>query len=240
MNEPLALLSLLRHMVRFLGLHHRWNAQVGYSHLFRLSHLFIPRVWIDCHRRYYHNYIVHKGDSFRTYYPGQTLPLIQINEHVYIERIVCESFATMMSTAWYVFSVRSHLTKAHLLTRVSATNCARNYTLSAKRVPNLPVDWVHLELDVDDVWNAFFLHILLNKHEERSQTLVLPHKGYTQRNRLLVAIRDENTRMTGTGQEHWNHICDKCCWVYEKDGVQRESSLCLSYGYMSHSLHVDF
>jgi len=59
---------------------------------------------VGCHRRYYHNYIVHKGDSFRTYYPGYSLSLIQINEHVYVERAVCESFATMMSTAWYALS----------------------------------------------------------------------------------------------------------------------------------------
>lgn len=30
--------------------------------------------------------------------------------------------------------------------------------------------------------------------------------------------------MAGTGQEHWNHVCDKCCWVYEKEGLQCESS----------------
>ena len=118
----------------------------------------------------------------------------------------------------------SRLTETHLPFRVSATNCARNYTLITKRAPNLPTDWAHLELDVDDVWNAFFLHTLLNQHEEREQTLVLPQRGYTQRERLLFAIRDENARMVGTGQEHWNHVCDKCCWVYEKGGVQREFS----------------
>jgi len=192
---------------------------------------------VDCRRRYYHNYIVHKDDSFRTYYPGYTLSLIQINEHVYIERVVCESFATMMSTAWYVFSVLSYIIETHLLSRVSATNCARNYTLSTKRAPNLPTDWAHLELDVDDVWNAFFLHTLLNQHEEHGKTLVLPHGGYTQRERLLVAIRDENTRMAGTGQEHWNHVCNKCCWVYEKEGVQREPACLLQATPISHPSH---
>jgi len=126
--------------------------------------------------------------------------------------------------------------ETHSPSRVSATNCARNYTLIAKRAPNLPTDWAHLELDVDDVWNAFFLHTLLNQHEEREQTLVLPQRGYTQRERLLFAIRDENARMVGTGQEHWNHVCDKCCWVYEKEGVQREFSylrLCVHVSPMS-------
>ena len=131
----------------------------------------------------------------------------------------------------------SRLVGTYSPSRVSATNCARNYTLSTKRTPNLPIDWVHLELDVDDVWNAFFLHILLDRHEERGQTLVLPHKGYTQRERFLVAIRDENARMVGTGQEHWNHVCNKCCWVYEKGGVQRESSC---YVYTLNPSHVGF
>ena len=53
-----------------------------------------------CKRRYYHNYIVHSGEALRTYYPGSTIQLIQISEHIYMERAVCENFATMMSTAW--------------------------------------------------------------------------------------------------------------------------------------------
>ena len=183
---------------------------------------------------------MHKDDSFRTYYPGYTLSLIQINEHVYIERVVCESFATMMSTAWYLFQVHYNLAETHLSSRVSATNCARNYSLSTKRAPNLPTDWAHLELDVDDVWNAFFLHTLLNKHEERREILVLPNRGHTQRERLLVAIRDENARMVGTGQEHWNHVCDKCCWVYEKEGVQRESSCYLRLCVRALPFRADF
>ena len=25
--------------------------------------------------------------------------------------------------------------------------------------------------------------------------------------------------MVGPGQEHWNHACDMCCWVFEEDGI---------------------
>jgi hypothetical protein len=64
---------------------------------------------IACHKRYYHNYIVHMGESFRTYYPASTIQLIQINEHTYIERAVCENFATMMANAWCVTFDFHHL-----------------------------------------------------------------------------------------------------------------------------------
>jgi hypothetical protein len=64
--------------------------------------------------------------------------------------------------------------------------------------------------------------MLLCRHEEREQTLVLPHDGHTQSERLLVAIRQENQLDLGPGQENWNHVCDKCCWSYERDGVQCE------------------
>ena len=103
-------------------------------------------------------------------------------------------------------------------------------------MPNLPTDWPHLELDVHDTWNAFFLHALLTQHEERCQTLVLPHKGYTQPERLLVAIQVENKQMSGTGQEYWNHVCDKCCWQYKKEGNQCECLFALPldrYTYLS-------
>lgn len=54
------------------------------------------------------------GESFRTYYPGSTVQLIQINEHIYVERAVCETFATMMSNAWCV-STKLHCPKPGLI-----------------------------------------------------------------------------------------------------------------------------
>lgn len=104
--------------------------------------------------------------------------------------------------------------------RTSGTNCASIYNLSSKRLPNIPGDWPHLELDVTDAWNGFTLHTLLTRNEEREQTLVLLHGGHTQAERLLVAMRQENQLDCGPGQENWNHVCDKCCWLYERDGVQ--------------------
>ena len=84
--------------------------------------------------------------------------------------------------------------------------------------PDLPT-WSHLDVDVHDAWNAFILHTLLSYHEERREILVLPHSGHTQEERLIVAMRRENEITAGTGQEHWNHVCDKCCWQYEKNGT---------------------
>ena len=129
-----------------------------------------------------------------------------------------------------------------LSSRASATNCARIYNLSSKRLPSIPGNWPHLELDVADAWNSFILHTLLCRHEERGQILVLPHSGHTQSERLLVVIRQENQLDAGPGQEHWNHVCDKCCWLYEKDGVQCECNWNVdSYAvYSSHNDKMSF
>lgn len=127
-----------------------------------------------------------------------------------------------------------------LSSRASATNCARIYNLSSKRSPNIPSNWPHLELDVADAWNAFILHTLLCRHEERGQTLVIPHGGHSQSDRLLVAIRQENQLDVGPGQEHWNHVCDRCCWLYERDGVQCEYEITLCVVCLSHNNQTSF
>ena len=119
--------------------------------------------------------------------------------------------------------------------RTSATNCARIYNegISACETLNdLPLEQkTRLAIDVDDVWNAFFLHSLLLDFAERCQAdeshvLELPHDAPSQAERLRPALRERNKRMEGPGQEHWNHACDLCCWVFtDSDGSLRESSL---------------
>lgn len=70
-------------------------------------------------------------------------------------------------------------------------------------------------MNVEDVWNAFFLHSLLLDHTEHSNTLELPHDASSQTIRLDEAIQSRNSSISGTGQEHWNHACDLCCWIPE-------------------------
>jgi hypothetical protein len=119
----------------------------------------------------------------------------------------------------YVYSFSS------LSNRTSATNCARIYNLE---LPNnalsdsLPAAWAtRLELDCRDVWNAFFLHNLLNDHAERNAILELPHQSPSQDVRIREALRARNLRMVGPGQEEWNHACDLCCWVEKNsEGIE--------------------
>jgi len=80
----------------------------------------------------------------------------------------------------------------------------------------------NLELDVEDVWNGFFLHSLLLNHLEQSTVLELDHNAPSQSRRLRPALEARNLQMVGPGQEEWNHACDLCCWIYEdENGILR-------------------
>ncbi|KAJ7211529.1 hypothetical protein C8J57DRAFT_1097682, partial [Mycena rebaudengoi] len=159
----------------------------------------------DCHTRYYPNYFVHSNATIRTYYSD--LVFLQTSEHFYIDRELCELFSTMMVTSW-----------------TSATNCARTYNcgLSNKAVaPSLPANWpTTFELDVEDVWNAFYLHNLLLDHATLDTTLELTHNASSQSERLRPSLLRRNIRMAGPGQDAWSHACDLCCWVYEEGGSE--------------------
>ena len=107
--------------------------------------------------------------------------------------------------------------------RTSATNCARIYNtgLSNHRInvaipPAFPT---RLELDTKDIWNGFFLHSLLLDHGEQDTILEVEHDAPSQAERLRPSLQARNLRMVGPGQEHWNHACDMCCWVFEEDGI---------------------
>ena len=60
-----------------------------------------------CHTRYYPNYYVHTNASTRTYYAADTIDLVEVSKHVYMERELCEQTSVMMATAWYVLTVFS-------------------------------------------------------------------------------------------------------------------------------------
>jgi hypothetical protein len=115
----------------------------------------------------------------------------------------------------------------YLPLRTSATNCSRIYNEgfnNSEINPFLPATWFYsLKMRVDDVWNGFFIHCLLLDHEEWNATLQLTHTAQSQSKRLQPALKARNARMRGPGQEHWNHACDLCCWVYtDSDDVKRK------------------
>ncbi|PPQ76766.1 hypothetical protein CVT26_000266 [Gymnopilus dilepis] len=159
-----------------------------------------------CNTRYYHNYYVHKAATTRTYYGGPIPAFIQISQHFFMTAELCDLFATMMFTSW-----------------TSATNCARIYNGGLiNDVPKaaLPADWqTSLVIDLEDVWNGFYLHSLLLHHYEKDTTFILPHQAESQAKRLEGALRERNQLMAGPGQEAWNHACKLCSYVYvDKNG----------------------
>src|SRR6267154_325647 len=85
-------------------------------------------------------------------------------------------------------------------------------------------------MTVDDVWNSFltlFIYSLLLDHSERDSILLLDHKAPSQARRLQPALQARNAQMRGTGQEHWNHACDLCSWVFtDQNGIDRRWSGC--------------
>ena len=90
-------------LVQFLVTPHRDTAAVSpfsscNCHLFTL-------IGLECNTRYYANYYVRKdndtGTYHRTYY-AHVLRFIHTAEHFFMERQLCELFANMMVTSWYV------------------------------------------------------------------------------------------------------------------------------------------
>ncbi|KAJ7429546.1 hypothetical protein B0H11DRAFT_2405433 [Mycena galericulata] len=138
-----------------------------------------PRM-LHCHTRYYPNYYVHDKATTRTYYIQEDIPeFIHSSEHFYTSADLCELFANMMATAW-----------------TSGTNCARIYNASISKdsfQPFMPTNWLSLQMDVDDVYNSFFLYALLLDHHEHQQVFELEHNASSQAERLRPALEARNT-----------------------------------------------
>ena len=105
-----------------------------------------------------------------------------------------------------------------MIKRTSATNCARIYNTSFTNESiqgSVPAVWhVSLEMDVDHVWDGFYIYSLLLDHAERDAVLYLDHNAVSQAKRIRPALQARNRRMRGTGQEEWSHACELCAWAY--------------------------
>ena len=83
----------------------------------------------------------------------------------------------------------------------------------------IPADWqTSVQLDIEDVWNGFFLHALLQEHFEQETILELVHHAPSQTSHLQPALQAQNLCMAGPGQEAWAHACNRCCYIFEKEG----------------------
>jgi len=113
--------------------------------------------------------------------------------------------------------------------RVSGTNCAKIYNLRTASLPiQLPLP-IHFSpkgyrLDVDDVWNAFWMNALLSDKRESGEILQLPHKT-TTKDAVKENLRACTERDSGPYRENWNHACDLCCAITKDE--QGNLSMCL-------------
>jgi hypothetical protein len=86
-----------------------------------------------------------------------------------------------------------------------------------------PPGWeLSFELDARHIWDGLFMYWTLEDCHDRRIPLHLPHEAVSQKERLRPALECRNKAMAGPGQEHWNHACNLCTWVFEDpdDGLK--------------------
>lgn len=134
---------------------------------------------------------------------------------------MCELFAVMMTMSWYV---HVHIDFVRLMVpyRTSATNCARIYNLAMgdyTRERQIATTWNGMQMEMEHVWNSFYLHALIH-HSIRSQTcLTLPNSDIHHSECYAGALEDRNEAYQSAGRPFWNHICDGCTRVVDRGGV---------------------
>src|ERR1700722_17269127 len=222
--------SLHVNLVRFLAIQPRDIAEVSTSVCF-VAHSILILCLSGCHTRYYANYYVQRNKVTQIAnqtYCSHECEFIHTSQHFFMERGLCELFANMMVTSWYVNLVAAVLAQLidRTIKRTFATNCARIYNTSFTNESirgSISTVWhVTLEMDVDHVWDGFYIYLLLLDHAERDAVLYLDHNAASQAKRIRPALQARNCRMRGTGQEEWSHACELCTWAYvDEHGVKR-------------------
>jgi len=81
----------------------------------------------------------------------------------------------------------------------------------------LPTGWSKsFVLTVEDIWNRFYIHCLLQNAERYGYLLEVPHNAPSSFAHINSALHKANILQARHSQPHWNHMCDKCCWI-DKD-----------------------
>lgn len=96
------------------------------------------------------------------------------------------------------------------------TSIANKYNAEFKHAPTSSVLPYSFKLDPEDVWQAFYLHCLVDDCADQGVALFLPNGG-TQAERLKAAIEAANSRVVADGQEYWNHACDHCLRIVDRE-----------------------
>lgn len=163
-----------------------------------------------------------RDDAVREYYPGVP-PVLEIAEHAYLETDLMVLFRAQMAMAQCVNTSLpvSYVTDQHT-TSASADTVARIYNLG------LAADMSSHAITPEHVWNAFYIHALLEDKSRRNLQLQVPH-NCIQSSRFTAALDERNRLMAGVGQPLWAHACDECEHVIVPSPDAEDQSWCASW-----------
>lgn len=188
--------------------------------LFTIDHGPVP-IWAvhftcnACGTIYHHEYCIQQGT--RSYYDD--IPdVLQIGEHYYAERWLIESWRLNMNLAWYVhiltctFGIKTD--NGHIISRVSASNCANIYLVTHCKALDLPLDWIiGAHLSHCHMYDAIILLSLWEDSVEQGVTLSVPHSGHCKEC-FTEPMWAQNHCIKLFGQHELRHRCNKCVWTY--------------------------
>jgi hypothetical protein len=75
-------------------------------------------------------------------------------------------------------------------------------------------------MDVDNVWDGFFLHALVLDSQRTGRLLSLPHAETRHTNRYKDALLERNQRYSSYNRPHWSHTCDDCFKLIQRGNEQ--------------------
>ena len=75
-------------------------------------------------------------------------------------------------------------------------------------------------MEREHVSDAFIIHSLILDRLRQSTPLPLsfPHSATHQIDRFQQALKQRNNNFSGPMRPQWNHICDLCSKIVERDG----------------------
>lgn len=116
---------------------------------------------------------------------------------------------------------------------VSATNCANLYAIAQTRhdLGDSDDHWQFGNaLTTEQVWDSFTLLALLDDHQQRDESLIVPHDG-DQKNRFTGAMYARNARIVLQGQDELPHTCLGCMRIFKSpDGGLHRTEVIVTDG----------
>ncbi|KIK35164.1 hypothetical protein CY34DRAFT_96614, partial [Suillus luteus UH-Slu-Lm8-n1] len=172
----------------------------------------------ECNTNYQASYSV--NGAVQTYYRGMP-QYIQVANHQFIELQLAMHWMDLMQIA-YVFSLTSH-----------TTNCANLYAIAQTRYDLGDSDdhWQFGNtLMTEQVWDCFTLLALLDDHQQRDESLIVPHNG-DQKNCFTGTMYARNARIMLQGQDELPHTCLRCMCIFKSpDGGLHRTKVIVTDG----------